>query len=159
MQSLSLTCSDLFSLPDNEYIGVSAPIIPLESKALIDNAAWEKVKNDVYELIYSGNNLGEDFETLNIDILNSALSFIEMAKVDLEIPPPVRFVVSPLGNVAFEWQSEGGVYIEAEIEEPGIVDWMMELPKLPTKHFSKEIPNYYGAEGVSTVDAGIYRVA
>jgi hypothetical protein len=48
--------------------------------------------------------------------------------------PPGRIVASPAGSVVLEWR-EGGRYLEAEIDEPGTIEWMLEAPDGSFSHW------------------------
>jgi hypothetical protein len=72
--------------------------------------------------------LGDDWDgkgalAPGIGVLRAAAELIGQASNAL--PPPARIVASPTGSIVVEWEV-GGSYLEAEIEEPGRAEWMLE---------------------------------
>ncbi len=131
----------------------------LEEPKITERQMWEKLETEIYSAMVSGKQIDESYDPLDINALNSSLMLIDNLRSVEEgatkLPPPSRLVFSPAGGVALEWQIFD-VYIEAEINEPGVAEWMIESPGEPARHYREEISRPKSWEGASDVGSGTY---
>ncbi|HEY4696663.1 MAG TPA: hypothetical protein VIH29_01470 [Gallionella sp.] len=86
---------------------------------------------------------GEGAEAPKAELVDSAIDLLSSLQSQRTLPPPTRIAASPAGNIILEWQLEHSVYLEAEIVEPFRVEWMLELPFHPTRHWEESwMPAY-----------------
>lgn len=129
----------------------------LEESKITEQQMWEKLETEIYNVMVSGKQVDESYDPIDIDALNSSLMLINNLRNVEEgarkLPPPSRLVFSPAGGVALEWQILD-VYMEAEINEPNVVEWMIEVPGKSPQHFSNTILLPESWKGVSDVSSG-----
>ena len=86
---------------------------------------------------------GEGAEAPKAELVDSVIDLLGSLQSQRTLPPPTRMAASPVGNIILEWQFEHSAYLEAEIVEPFHVEWMLELPFLPTQHWEESwMPAY-----------------
>jgi len=58
------------------------------------------------------------------EIVDSAIDFLRILKIQNErVPAPSTVTISPAGAVIFVWR-DGGLYVDAEISSPRLIEWM-----------------------------------
>ena len=86
---------------------------------------------------------GEGADAPKTELVDSAIDLLGYLQNKCTLPPPTRVAASPAGNIVLEWQLENSVYLEAEIVEPFHVEWMLERPFIPTRHWEESwMPAY-----------------
>jgi len=96
---------------------------------------WQSVINSVYALLAYRNDWdGLGSPAPDRDIVNSSIKLLSLLQRTPNFPIPSRVTATPSGTVGIEWQSHA-MYLEAEVVEPAIVEWMMiENGKPPVHH-------------------------
>lgn len=75
---------------------------------------------------------GEGAEAPRPEVVDSAIEYVELRLEGL-LPPPARIAASPSGAVIMEWQL-GKSYLEIEIAEPHMAEWMLEQAGAEPEH-------------------------
>jgi len=124
-----MTDRELESDPPEPYIGVlmSAP----ES-----DSRWTRAEERLLVL----RRLEADWDGLGADapnpeLVDSAVQFLAAFRRENPGRPPDSVVAGPNGQIVFEWQLDGLLF-EAEMEEPGIVEWLRKEPGGPATTWS-----------------------
>lgn len=115
--------------------------------------AW----NHCLRQIVSIRSLGENWDgagarpirDLLIKTANLLLEKLRTANTDI---PPSRIVATPSGSILFEWHTQDG-YIEAEIEEPLVIEWMIQQKGKPSRFQTHNLwPKYEERTSMESVE-------
>ena len=129
--------SDVMSRAETSYDGsrhVLKPDIFLSNISLEIEKQWQVIIDNLCDISRLKDNWdGEGAEVPDGKVLESVIDLCNQSCAR-KVLPPTRVVVSPLGDIILEWQKDGQ-YLEAEISEPYVARWMLELPNKPTIHW------------------------
>ncbi len=104
----------------------------IDAASLFRNAAldskmhqWQKIVESLYAMLsYREDWDGMGSPSPDRDIISSAIGLLSQLKVIPEYPVPTRVVATPAGTIGIEWQLPDR-YLEVEITEPKLSQWMM----------------------------------
>jgi hypothetical protein len=112
----------------------------LENSALLTNQArrerepWDHIMDDLLGMRALQNDWdGMGAEAPSSQLVDSTLRFAQTLR-RRGYPCPSRVGAGPNGTVLFEWQLVQ-MYLEAEITEPRLAEWMQIVPGQPPRHW------------------------
>ena len=71
-------------------------------------------------------------------LIDNAIDLLRWLQGETDFGPPSRVTPSPVGSVVIEWQRDRD-YLEAELGEPGVVEWMLEKPGQRPQHWKERL--------------------
>jgi hypothetical protein len=71
-------------------------------------------------------------------VVDTAVQLISLRWNEGRLPPPARVTISSDGTIIISWRG-AGTYLEAEIEEPGRVQWMLKTGSQKAQHWHEGI--------------------
>lgn len=114
--------------------------VELENGALSTNQSrrereqWDQIVDDLLGMRALQNDWdGMGAEAPSSELVESSLRFAQTLRCK-GFPCPSRVGAGPNGTVLFEWQLEP-MYLEAEITQPGLAEWMQIVPGQPPRHW------------------------
>ena len=134
---------------DDTYISYgenSGPLNPEGLSTFFRSEVEDRWSNRVTELIQELENIqslhdnwdGEGAEAPKSELIDSAITLLGF--IQKKLPPPSRITPTQNGGIVLDWQFENNIYLEAEIADPCLVEWMLEIPFQQTQHWEEEIP-------------------
>lgn len=101
---------------------------------------WRVMLNRVWAIgrIYQDDWDGEGAERPSRGAIIAASVFLEK-QYSLNTAPPSRIVPTPLGAILVEWQ-DGDIYVEAEINDQWIIEWMRRDATGRYTHWEEVLP-------------------
>lgn len=127
-----------------------------DSSSLIESLGDEDAWENLVDRLYSFRLLGDDWDgdgalAPRMEVVATAVGLIRGLKAG-RFSPASHASVSPAGGIVIEWRSESE-YIEAEIETPGLIEWMCMRPGLPTSHREQQLSLDRDARSSTTTEA------
>jgi hypothetical protein len=107
----------------------------------VEEAKWREIGEEIRGFRSCRNNwdgLGADAP--NPDIIDRAITFVELARKLFSDRPPIRAALGPNGTVAIEWRDKSGVCYEAEFDADPEIHWMAFDGKNQPIHWDLEVP-------------------
>jgi len=109
------------------------------------NLQWNQITADLLRL----RQLEDDWDGQGAsapapDNVESALEWVRQMRSFTQAIPPSQVVPGVTGEVLLVWQRES-FFLEAEICQPGRVEWMLAVTGLPTKHWVTDSPCFVGS--------------
>lgn len=132
----SIACSDE-NITDYLASGALSPDGLTTSRESVLDTVWRDRLDKLARLSL----LADDWDGMGAtkpqpQLVESAAELIRLLR-DRDLSPPSRIVASPTGSIVIEWQSLD-IYIEAEITKPYHVEYMLERPHQPAKHWEED---------------------
>jgi hypothetical protein len=117
---------------------VASPTSGIESDALLvkrpsQTDLWKQRIDDLLDV----RRMEDDWDGLgapapSVALVDSALQLVQIMK-DNCFQAPCRVVAGLTGTVLFEWQSQGGAYLELEVTRPQQAEWTCMIPGKQTE--------------------------
>lgn len=132
--------SAAISWSDSYLQGVEAPAET--ALTLSDPSAqqrWRRIQQDITRV----RSLRENWDGMGttapeLETVENAAVFAVSLQTNRMLPP-TRVVPSPDGSILLQWETDGG-YLEAEVSDPGHIEWMLVRRGAPAAHWTQSWP-------------------